>query len=36
MAPKHIQLQIFIQADITIGKNLKPEKNNHIWLVMVI
>ena len=23
MAPKHIQLQIFIQANITVGKKLK-------------
>ena len=26
MAPKHIQLQIFIQADITIGKKIKTWK----------
>ena len=30
MAPKHMQLQIFIQANITKGKNSeRPVKNDH-------
>ena len=36
MAPKHAQLQIFIQANSTEGKKLKPVKNDHIWLVVVL
>ena len=37
MAPKHAQLQIFIQANITVGKkNKKPSKNDHIWLMVVL
>ena len=37
MAPKYAQLQIFIQANITVGtKKQKPGKNDHIWLVAVL
>ena len=35
MAPK--QLLIFIRANISVGeKNLKPAKNDHIWLVVIL
>ena len=36
MAPKHAQLQIFIQANVTMGKNESPAKNDHIWLVVIL
>ena len=37
MTPKHIQLQIFIQANITGGKKKKqPANDNHIWLAAIL
>ena len=36
MAPKHAQLQIFIQVNITMGKNESTAKNDRIWLVVIL
>ena len=36
MTPKHTQLQIFIQANITGGKKKKPANDNHIWLAAIL
>ena len=36
MTPKHAQLQVFIQVDITDGKKINPAMNNYISLVVVL
>ena len=36
MVPKYAQLKIFIQTNITVGKNLKPVKVDYIWLAVVL
>ena len=36
MVPKHKQLQVFIQANFTVGKKLNSAKNDHILLVVIL